>query len=145
MVSMNWFKQRILDNSTLLKFLLVGVLNTMVGLGSIFVLYNTLHFNYWISTSLGNILGIICSYILNKSFTFQSKKSANKTIWKFILVSIVCYLFSYYLGHLFNVFMHTNDLGSKNKLIENTSIFVASVLYTLCNYIGHKYFTFKED
>lgn len=117
----------------------------MVGLGSIFILYNTLHFNYWISTSLGNILGIICSYILNKSFTFQSKKSANKTIWKFILVSIVCYLFSYYLGHLFNIFMHTNDLGSKNKLIENTSIFVASVLYTLCNYIGHKYFTFKKD
>lgn len=74
MIRINWMKKQFNENITFFKFILVGALNTLVGLGSIFILFNTLHFNYWVSTSLGNLLGIICSYVLNKSFTFQSKK-----------------------------------------------------------------------
>lgn len=144
MIRINWMKKQFNENITFFKFILVGALNTLVGLGSIFILFNTLHFNYWVSTSLGNLLGIICSYVLNKSFTFQSKKSANKTIWKFILVSIVCYLFSYYLGHIFNMFMYNNGLITKSKLTENISILLASGIYTISNYLGHKYYTFAK-
>ncbi|CAH1209232.1 hypothetical protein PAECIP111892_03178 [Paenibacillus auburnensis] len=145
MTVMGWLKEKFYENITFFKFILVGVLNTLVGLGSIFILFNTLHFNYWVSTSLGNIIGIICSYVLNKNFTFQSKKSTNKTVWRFFLISLLCYLISYYLGHILNMLMNDAGLLEKGKLTENVSILVASGLYTISNYVGHKYYTFRKS
>ena len=141
---MSWIKKKFSENIMFLKFIMVGLLNTLVGLGTIFVLFNILQLNYWVSTSLGNILGIICSYFLNKGFTFQSKKSTYKTIWKFILVSFTCYIFSYYLGHLFIVLIDDTFSIEKSNLFENASILIASVIYTISNYFGHKYYTFAK-
>lgn len=141
---MRWIKLKIMKNVTFFKFLLVGVINTGVGLTSIFVLFNVLHLNYWTSTSLGNVIGMICSYILNKKFTFQSKKSTNQTLWIFLLISIVCYFLSYYLGYLFNLIIDQSGEMSHSKLVGNVSILLASGLYTIFNYIGHRYFTFSE-
>ena len=50
----------------LIKFLLVGLINTAVGAGVMFLLYNLGHFNYWISSACNYIVGGIVSFVLNK-------------------------------------------------------------------------------
>ena len=58
---------------TTIKFLMVGVINTLVGTGLMFILYNVFSVNYWISSASNYIVGSIVSYFLNKYFTFQNK------------------------------------------------------------------------
>ncbi len=62
-------------NSSLVRFGLVGVLNTVVGTTIMFVLYNKLHCTYW-QSSFANyfFFGSILSFFLNKYFTFRSKQ-----------------------------------------------------------------------
>lgn len=45
-------KLRMLFDEKLWKFLLVGVLNTLVGNGLMFLLYNLAGFSYWPATGL---------------------------------------------------------------------------------------------
>lgn len=64
---------KLIDKTTI-KFLVVGVVNTLVGTGIMFFLYNVVHLNYWISSAANYIMGSIVSYFLNKYFTFQNKE-----------------------------------------------------------------------
>lgn len=78
-----------------LKFIIVGIANTIFGTAVMFCAYNILNFNYWISSALNYILGSILSYFLNKYFTFQNKSKNSKTIVKFIINISVCYFIAY--------------------------------------------------
>lgn len=64
--------KRLLD-STVIKFLMVGVLNTLVGAGTMFLLYNLAGWTYWLSSAANYVVGGIVSFFLNKYFTFQNK------------------------------------------------------------------------
>ena len=55
---------RLIDKTTI-KFLLVGVINTIVGTSIMFLLYNIGHMNYWVSSAANYIVGSIVSYFLN--------------------------------------------------------------------------------
>lgn len=126
------------------KFLLVGVLNTIVGLTSVFILFNITGFNYWISTGLGNVIGGGCSYLLNKRYTFHSSSPTKKSIFKFIIINLASYFISYYIGFLLIEMIKDFNLSLDAKIYENLSILIASGIYTIINYIGHKYVTFYE-
>ena len=60
---------KLIDKTTI-KFILVGIVNTLVGTGVMFLMYNLLHASYWISSASNYIIGSIVSYVLNKYFTF---------------------------------------------------------------------------
>ena len=61
---------KIIDEK-LFKFLLVGVINTIVGAGIMFLLYNFFGFSYWISSVCNYIFGGILSFFLNKFFIIR--------------------------------------------------------------------------
>ena len=61
-------KSKLIDITTI-KFLIVGVINTLVGTGVMFVLYNFFSVSYWISSAANYVVGSIVSYFLNKYFT----------------------------------------------------------------------------
>lgn len=126
------------------RFLLVGILNTLIGLSSIFLLLNVLGLNYWASTFIGNGLGAIVSYFLNRTFTFQSQASLRGSFLKFVFVILVCYAFSYalsfFLGHFLSRTLHWNG-----KMAENVAVLIGSGFYTISNYLGHRFFTFKSN
>ena len=69
-----------LADKTLLKFILVGIINTLFGTLIMFGFYNILHLNYWISTAANYVFGSILSYFLNKYFTFKNREKGFKTI-----------------------------------------------------------------
>ena len=58
---------------TVPKFLLVGVANTIVGAGTMFLLYNLANCSYWLSSAANYIVGGTLSFFLNKYYTFQNK------------------------------------------------------------------------
>ena len=57
---------------TFTKFVMVGVINTIIGTTIMFVLYNVAHMSYWVSSASNYFFGSIISYFLNKHFTFSS-------------------------------------------------------------------------
>ena len=85
-------------DNTLFKFLIVGVFNTLVGCGTMFLLYNLAHCSYWVSSAANYIVGGIVSFFLNKYYTFGNKKWEWAQVWKFVLNVTVCYLLGYGLA-----------------------------------------------
>lgn len=128
-----------------IRFLIVGIINTIVGLSTIFMLFNLLSINYWSSTLIGNIVGGVCSYFLNKRFTFKSSQPVRRSIFKFIFVNMLAYLLAYSIGYFMIEFSKYAGIGQPSKAIDNLSILLSSGLFTLLNYFGHKYITFRES
>ncbi|WP_153551063.1 GtrA family protein [Ligilactobacillus murinus] len=79
----------------MLKFILVGIVNTIFGMGIMFIFYNFFHFSYWVSSASNYIFGSILSYFLNKHFTFQNKSKSLATVIKFTVNITICYLIAY--------------------------------------------------
>jgi putative flippase GtrA len=136
---MAWFK------SSFARFLLVGIFNTLVGLGISFLLFNVFHLGYWSSTFLGNTMGAIISYVLNKTFTFRSEVSVQNSWWKFAIVILGCYGFSYGISSLLGTGWTTLFPFTNPTLVHNGSILVGNGIYTISNFLGHKYFTFRKS
>lgn len=123
-------------------FLAIGIINTLVGLTSIYLLFNLLHISYWLATFIGNAIGMIVSYLLNKRFTFQNKGRFSSSLLRFFLVVLLCYYVSYWVGlHLsrFVVIIFPFLLSYKGDV----SILVGAGLYTISNYFGQKFFVFN--
>jgi putative flippase GtrA len=132
-----WYK------STFARFLLVGIFNTLVGLGTSFLFYNVLHLGYWLSTFLGNSIGAVVSYGLNKNFTFRSKSSIQSSWWKFVLVILSCYGFSYGTSLLLGFVWSVLFPSFHTVWIHNGAILFGNGIYMISNFLGHKYFTFR--
>ena len=123
------------------KFLLVGVINTLVGAGLMFVLYNAMHFSYWISSAANYIVGGIISFFLNKYFTFKNYQKSIFQIFIFILLVIFCYFISYYFAKKIIYVIMKNY---SETVRDNASMFGGMCLYTIFNYIGQKFFVFSR-
>ena len=85
-----------------LKFILVGILNTLVGMGLQFVFYNVFGWDKYdwgvvLASLIGNIIGSVVSYFLNKYFTFKNKEKGWKPVLRFALNIAVCYAIAYLL------------------------------------------------
>ena len=66
-------KPKLIDG-TVPRFLLVGVINTLVGCGAMFLLYNAAHWSYWAASAANYVLGGVVSFFLNKYFTFRRRE-----------------------------------------------------------------------
>ena len=86
---------RTLFDAKLWKFLLVGVINTLVGTGIMFGLYNLANCSYWVSSAANYVLTSILSFFLNKHFTFQSRERGAGQVVRFAANIAVCYLIAY--------------------------------------------------
>ena len=125
----------------LLKFLLVGIANTIVGCGIMFLLYNVAGVSYWISSACNYVAGGILSYFLNKYFTFQNKQKSFKQIVLFILNLAVCYFVAYFCAKKAVYFLLCN---SSEKLRGNIALLSGMFLYTGLNYIGQRLLVFNS-
>lgn len=122
------------------KFLLVGVLNTIVGAGVMFLLYNVFNVSYWISSACNYVVGGIVSYFLNKYFTFKNNTKSVKQVVLFIVNLAVCYFIAYFLAKKAIYFVLESQ---SEKLRDNISMLVGIGLYTVLNYIGQRVIVFR--
>ncbi len=125
-----------------LKFICVGVINTLVGTGVMFLAYNIWGLGYWISSAANYVVGSIVSYILNKHFTFKNTAKDKKTIIRFVINIAACYLIAYGLAKpLVSRVLHQYPINIR----DNMSMLVGMGLFVVLNYLSQRYLTFKED
>ena len=132
---------KIIDATTI-KFLLVGVINTLVGTSVMFLAYNLLGGSYWVSSAANYVVGSVVSYVLNKYFTFQNRERSVKIILKFIVNIWCCYLIAYGAA---KPFVRWLLRGYSVKLQDNGAMVVGMCLFVILNYLGQRYFTFKKE
>lgn len=137
---MKWMKS--FFDIKFLKFICVGVINTLVGTGVMFLAYNIWGLGYWISSAENYVVGSIVSYILNKHFTFKNTAKDKKTIIRFVINIAACYLIAYGLAKpLVSRVLHQYPINIR----DNMSMLVGMGLFVVLNYLSQRYLTFKED
>lgn len=127
----------------MVRFIIVGMVNTMVGLLIMFSLLHLVHLSYWFSTFIGNSAGACVSYILNRNYTFNSNVSFQRGLPRFLMIILFCYFTSFFCSERLVEWMSLH-VGLTNATEQNISVLVGSCLYTLSNYFGQKYFVFRK-
>ena len=130
-----------LYSASIIRFLMVGVLNSLVGAAIMFGAYNLLHIPYWPSTALNYFIGSIISFFLNKYFTFRTKGELWPQIWRFAVNVIVCYFIAYSVAQPLMKYLLS---GRSQKLQDNVAMLTGAVLFTALNYVGQRFFAFRE-
>jgi len=157
------FCKKFLDRKTL-KFLAVGVLNTIVGMGIMLLLsamfnkftpdFAAHHLftlgateytaSYLISSVINYIAGGILSYFLNKYWTFKKRERSKSEVIKFIATIVVCYAVAYLCAKpLTEVMLKNADIASKWK--EFIALIVGAFFYTVLNYFAQRFIVFAEN
>ena len=73
------------------RFLSVGVLNTLLGYGIIFLAMYGLKWSPEASNLLGYGIGLIVSFMLSKTFTFRSSAAVSGELIRFLIVFAIAY------------------------------------------------------
>ena len=135
-------KIKSLFDAKLWKFLLVGVLNTIVGNGLMFLLYNLAHWGYWPSTAVSYILASVMSFFLNRYFTFKYKGKGWKVVVRFAVNIAVCYLLAYGIAQPLMKWLLS---GASETVRDNVAMVTGMCLFVGFNYLGQRFFAFREE
>ena len=128
-------------DGAVIRFIIVGVINTLFGTTIMFVFYNVFHLSYWVSSASNYFFGSILSYFLNKSFTFKYGKMDFQSVFRFTINILICYLIAY--GIAKPVVRHLLD-GYGQTIQENIAMFIGMVFFVGLNYLGQRFFAFKK-
>jgi len=135
-------KLKNLFDASMLRFVIVGVINTVVGTSIMYGLYNLAHFSYWFSSAANYTLTSILSFFLNKHFTFKVSQYSVAEVLRFIANILVCYLLAYGIA---KPLTHALLAGQTQSLRDNAAMFVGMCFFTVFNYLGQRFFTFKQN
>jgi putative flippase GtrA len=122
-------------NNSLLKFLTVGVINTLLSLLVIFGLKYFYLMSDFYANLIGYIVGLICSFVLNRKWTFNHSGDLFNTILKFLLVFILAYS----ANIIFVLALIKINVNSYFSHIMGIP------LYTIIFYLGSKFVVFKSN
>ena len=142
-------KLRSLLDPTLFRFILVGLVNTAVGYGVMFGLYNLagLHAwgdtGYWISSAANYIVASVVSFFLNKHFTFQNREKGAGVVLRFAQNIAVCWALAYGLAKPVMVWL-LSGTGWSQQIQGNLSMLAGSGLFVFLNYFGQRFFAFRS-
>ncbi len=136
-----WQRLRSVIDAKLLKFLLVGVINTLVGTAIMLGLYNLAGASYWLSSAANYVLTSILSYFLNKYFTFRSQGNSWREIARFAVNIAVCYVIAYGVAKPLVIWALST---ATEKVRDNVAMLVGMCLFTGLNYLGQRFFAFAQ-
>ena len=141
--------KRLLD-PTLIRFLIVGVINTLVGTAVMFGLYNVAglyrwgDLGYWLSTIGNYTVGSVVSFFLNKHFTFRNTEKGWRVVVRFVVNIAVCMTLAYGIAQRAVEWL-LSGTSLNAQLQGNISMLVGMVLFVGLNYFGQRFFAFRQD
>lgn len=118
----------------LLKFALVGVLNTSLGYAVIFGCMYAFGLGAVVSNVIGYACGLVVSYSLNRNFTFRSAAARRAEMVRFVAIFLLAYLAN--LGVLLL-------LIRRFGMHEGAAQAVAGVAYFGLSFVLNKYYVFR--
>lgn len=128
------------NRGSLVRFIIVGIINTLVGAGVMFFMYNIAGAGYWVSSALNYIVGSIVSYFLNKYFTFRQKQKSLRIVLSFIANICACYLIAYGVARPLVGMMLS---GSPAAVTDNISMLLGMAVFVGLNYLGQRFVVFR--
>ena len=141
MKSIKGILEKMYLDKTFFRFIMVGIINTLVGSAIMFGCYNILHLDFEVSSAANTFFASILSYFLNKYYTFKSKENVLGSALKFIINITVCHIFSYTLAK--NI-MYMLLFALPTQFKENIAMLVGMVLFTITNYFGQRLIVFDK-
>ncbi len=129
-------------DKTFVRFVLVGIVNTLFGTGIMFLFYNVFHLGYWVSSFSNYFFGSILSYFLNKYFTFQAQGKSWREILLFVVNISVCYLIAYGVAKPLMLWLLAD---CSIAVQENIAMLVGMCLFVALNYIGQRVWVFGRN
>jgi len=136
----------------LLKYGVIGVLNTLITLVTFYLLNTKLGLPYGISNVTGYVLGVINSFLWNRNWVFKTKNDIKRELLLFVCGFLICLALQLCVSWIL-----LEGLGWKNmrddiipffpmeKAGQNIVMILAMVFYTLANYAYNRFVTFRVD
>ena len=136
----------------LLKYGVIGVLNTLITLVTFYLLNTRRGLSYGISNVAGYILGVINSFLWNRNWVFKSNDNFRRELLLFVCGFLICLALQLCVSWIL-----LEGLGWKNlpddiipffpmqKAGQNIVMILAMVVYTLANYAYNRFVTFRVN
>lgn len=135
----------------LLKYGVIGVMNTLITLVSFYLLNTLVGVPYVAANVIAYVLGVINSFLWNRNWVFKTKKNFAREAVLFGAGFLLCWGLQLAVSGLL-----LEVAGMKNlppdvipflpmeKAGQNIVMCVAMVVYTIANYIYNRFVTFKN-
>jgi putative flippase GtrA len=117
----------------LLRFGVVGLVNTAIGLVAIYGLMFFFGAGAAVANAVGYAVGLGVSFALNSMWTFNSSQRVAHVLPKYVLTAAACYLLN--LGV---VMVSTTRLSANPYLAQLLGVGT----YTVCMFVGCRWFVF---
>lgn len=137
------------------KFLLVGILNTLVGEGLKALFLALTPLAALPASAISVALSSVMSYFLNRYFTFQYKGDSFRAVLRFALNILICYVLSHAIALLLIYPLLTGAeggwfaglrlvSGGSKTAADYIATYAGSCLFVGFNYLGQRFFAFRE-
>ncbi len=120
------------------QFMVGGGLYFCSGYAIFAICYSWLHWQWWQAKLAGDIIGWTLNYIVQRYWAFQTselKKHENRNRLRYIVFSA------------FNLLLDYLIIGGLRQvgITPYVGMFVAAGFFTVWNYIGYRYWVFREE
>lgn len=136
---MNKIKELIIKYEEIIKYIIFGVLTTLVNYVSYAMLTRIFDLEIFISNLIAWLLSVIFAFITNKLIVFKSKELDIKVIAKEITSFFAARIFSLLLDMV--ILYIAVDLMQMNDLIIKL---ISNIIVIIINYLFSKIFIFKS-
>jgi len=127
----------------LLKFLGLGLLNTLLSAVLMFGIFNLTRFGYWPASAIAYIAGALFGFVMSKVWVFEDKGNTLNAAIRFFGAVSACYVFSFGISKPL-VHWVLAGAGVSPRGIDQLAMGCAMVLYTVANYLLQRLFVFQE-
>lgn len=130
---------------SLLIFLIIGGLNTVVSMAGSWALNNWL--GWWLYPSMAVMFAVcsVPSFYFNRKYSFQSKAPLGRSVLRFTVIVTVCFHLSFVLNQLLVPWMKELWLpGISDTWYSLVRIVGIQAVFTILNYLGQRLWAFKE-
>jgi len=122
---------------TFARFLLVGMVNTFLGISVTFALRYGPGLGYWPATLGGWLTGATTSFLLNRKYTFRSDAPIPGALLRFAAVLLICYFIAFEIGAK-TALLLSQPLGIHPMQTDDAAVWIGTAVYTIINYWGQK-------
>ena len=131
-----------------LKFIIVGGINTMVTLATIFVCKSLLGVNPYLSNAIGYVAGVANSFLWNRSWVFRSHGGFYREMAKFFIGFGICYALQFACIWTLTNFtpLATLEWNIKGFTLSGYGVatLISMCVYTLCNFVYNRHIAFRR-
>lgn len=133
-------KELIKKYEELIKYLVIGVLTTVINYIIFAILVKCANIDMHVSNIIAWLVSVVFAYFTNKLFVFESKSFKLKVIEKEVLSFGAARIFSLVLEEVI-LYVFVNLLNMNELIIK----LISNVIVIIVNYILSKFIIFKKD